>query len=72
MTGKRNLVYVMKSQGHFEAREVMLGSRIDGKYEITMGLSAGEEIAASGGYLIDSESQLRGMNSNKNMNMKMN
>ena len=67
LTGKRNLVYVMKSQGHFEAREVMLGSRIDGKYEITMGLSAGEEIAASGGYLIDSESQLRGMNSNHKM-----
>jgi Cu(I)/Ag(I) efflux system membrane fusion protein len=67
LTGKRNLVYVLKSKGHFEAREVMLGSRIDGKYEITMGLSAGEEIAASGGYLIDSESQLRGMNSNHKM-----
>ena len=72
LTGKRNLVYVKKSPGHFEAREVKLGSRIDGKYEVLEGLSAGEEIAASGGYLIDSESQLRGMNSNKNMNVKMN
>jgi Cu(I)/Ag(I) efflux system membrane fusion protein len=72
LTGKRNLVYVKKSAGHFEAREVMLGSRVDGKYEVLSGLSVGEEIAASGGYLIDSESQLRGLNSDKNMNMKMN
>ena len=69
LTGKRNLVYVLKSPGHFEAREVKLGSRIDGKYEVLEGLSAGEEIAASGGYLIDSESQLRGSNENKNMKM---
>jgi Cu(I)/Ag(I) efflux system membrane fusion protein len=65
-------VYVKKSAGHFEAREVMLGSRLDGKYEVLSGLSVGEEIAASGGYLIDSESQLRGLNSDKNMKMKMN
>ena len=67
LTGKRNLVYVKTGPGHFEAREVQLGSRIDSKYEILGGLSAGEEIAASGGYLIDSESQLRGMNSNHKM-----
>jgi membrane fusion protein, copper/silver efflux system len=71
-TGKRNLVYVKKSAGHFEAREVQVGARLEGRYEILSGLSAGEEIAASGGYLIDSESQLRGLNSDKNMNMKMN
>jgi membrane fusion protein, copper/silver efflux system len=72
LTGKRDLVYVKKSAGHFEAREVQVGARIEGRYEILSGLSVGEEIAASGGYLIDSESQLRGLNSDKNMNMKMN
>ena len=71
LTGKRNIVYVLKSPGHFEAHEVMLGNKVDGRYEILGGLSAGDEIAASGGYLIDSESQLRGMNNNANMNMKM-
>ena len=65
LTGKRNLVYVKKSPGHFEAREVQLGNKIDGRYEILAGLSAGEEIVASGGYLIDSESQLRGLNNNQ-------
>ncbi|MDR3610304.1 MAG: efflux RND transporter periplasmic adaptor subunit [Ignavibacteriaceae bacterium] len=65
LTGKRNIVYVKVSAGHFEAREVQVGSRIDGRYEILSGLSSGEEIAASGGYLIDSESQLRGINNNE-------
>jgi Cu(I)/Ag(I) efflux system membrane fusion protein len=72
LTGERNLVYVKKSAGHFEAREVKLGSKLDGRYEILGGLSVGEEIAASGGYLIDSESQLRGINNDQHKNMKMN
>jgi membrane fusion protein, copper/silver efflux system len=72
LTGKRNLVYVKKSAGHFEAREVMIGSKVGDKYEILSGLSAGDEIAASGGYLIDSESQLRGINSDEHSKMKMN
>jgi len=58
LTGKRNLVYVRTSPGHFEAREVQLGLRLHDKYEIISGLSEGDEIASSGGYLIDSESQL--------------
>lgn len=60
ITGKRNLVYVkLDHENHFEAREVGLGTRFDGKYEITFGLKAGEEIVTEGGYLIDSESQLK-------------
>jgi Cu(I)/Ag(I) efflux system membrane fusion protein len=72
LTGVRNLVYVVKSAGRFEAREVKLGGKVGGRYVVLSGLSAGEEIAASGGYLIDSESQLRGLKSDKNMKMKMN
>jgi membrane fusion protein, copper/silver efflux system len=68
LTGKRNLVYVKVSAGHFEAREVQIGGKIGDKYEIVKGLMAGEEIAASGGYLIDSESQLRGSNTSMKMN----
>jgi Cu(I)/Ag(I) efflux system membrane fusion protein len=65
LTGKRNIVYVKVSAGHFEAREVQVGNRIDGRYEILSGLSSGEEVASSGGYLIDSESQLRGINNSE-------
>jgi Cu(I)/Ag(I) efflux system membrane fusion protein len=60
VTGKRNLVYVKADHdNHFQAREVGLGFRFDGKYEVTYGLSEGEEVVTQGGYLIDSESQLK-------------
>ena len=60
VTGKRNLVYVKADhEDHFQAREVSLGSRIEGKYEIVSGLSEGEVVVSEGGYLIDSESQLK-------------
>jgi Cu(I)/Ag(I) efflux system membrane fusion protein len=60
ITGKRNLVYVKAGHdNHFLAREVGLGSRFDGKYEITYGLTEGDEVVTQGGYLIDSESQLK-------------
>ena len=60
VTGKRNLVYVKADhENHFEAREVGLGTRFEGKYEILWGLQEGETVVSQGGYLIDSESQLR-------------
>jgi Cu(I)/Ag(I) efflux system membrane fusion protein len=36
-----------------------VGTRFDNKYEITSGLSEGEVVVSEGGYLIDSESQLK-------------
>jgi Cu(I)/Ag(I) efflux system membrane fusion protein len=63
ITGKRNLVYVKtEHENHFEAREVGLGSRFNDKYEITWGLTEGEIVVSEGGYLIDSESQLKSGN----------
>ncbi len=60
VTGKRNLVYVkVGSANNFQAREVLLGEKSDGKYGIISGLSEGEEIVREGGYLLDSESQLK-------------
>ncbi len=38
----------------------MLGAKVDDKYQIISGLKEGEIIAATGGYLLDSESQLKG------------
>ena len=63
-TGKRNLVYIKKEhENHFEAREIGLGLKFNGKYEVLWGLDAGEIIVVEGGYLIDSESQLKSGNS---------
>ena len=57
-TGKRKVVWVEKSAGVFEPRDVQTGARSGDKVQILSGLNAGDKVAASGGYLIDSESQL--------------
>ncbi len=60
-TGTRQIVYVDKGEGYFEPREVMLGLKAEGMTEVTMGIEAGEKVAASGTFLIDSEAQLKGV-----------
>jgi hypothetical protein len=56
--GTRDIVFVAKSDGYFEPRVVMLGSKAQGYYEVLQGLSENEEVATSGNFLIDSESKL--------------
>ncbi len=58
-TGTRQIVYVDKGEGNFEPREVMLGMRAEGMREVMTGLKAGEKVAASATFLIDSEAQLK-------------
>jgi Cu(I)/Ag(I) efflux system membrane fusion protein len=60
-TGTRQIVYVGKGDGYFEPREVMLGLRAEGFREVLMGLKAGEKVAASAAFLVDSEAQLKGV-----------
>jgi Cu(I)/Ag(I) efflux system membrane fusion protein len=60
-TGTRQIVYVDKGEGLFEPREVMLGIRAEGFREVLMGLKAGEKVASSATFLIDSEAQLKGV-----------
>ncbi len=60
-TGTRQIVYVDKDEGYFEPREVMLGIRAEGFREVVMGLKAGEKVASSATFLIDSEAQLKGV-----------
>jgi Cu(I)/Ag(I) efflux system membrane fusion protein len=60
-TGTRQVVYVDKGEGVFEPREVMLGARGEGFREVLAGLKAGEKVASSATFLIDSEAQLKGV-----------
>jgi len=60
-TGTRQIVYVDKGEGYFEPREVKLGTRADGYREVLSGLKAGERVARSATFLIDSEAQLKGV-----------
>jgi Cu(I)/Ag(I) efflux system membrane fusion protein len=59
-TGSRQVVWIQVQDGVFEPREVKAGVRVGDRVQILQGLAKGEVIAASGAYLIDSESQLRG------------
>ena len=58
-TGDRQLVYVQKEPGTYEAREVKLGRKADGYDEIVSGLKEGEKVATSANFLIDSESRIQ-------------
>ena len=59
IAGKRAVVWTKTADGMFEARSVQIGNRFVDKYQIVSGLNEGDEIAATGGFLIDSESQLK-------------
>lgn len=59
-SGKRQTVWVESQPGMFEPREVQVGQQTDDKIQILSGINAGDKVAVSGAYLIDSESQLKG------------
>lgn len=58
-TGRRDIVWVETGPGVFELREVELGMRSGEKFEVLSGLREGEMAVTQGGFLIDSEAQLR-------------
>ncbi len=58
-TGLTKMVYVDLGDGYFEARRITAGVTADGRVEVLSGLKAGERIAVSGNFLLDSESRLR-------------
>lgn len=58
-TGKRVVVMVRKENGAFEPRAVSVGRDIGDDTEILQGLSEGDQVVASGQFLIDSEASLR-------------
>ena len=59
-TGKRQLVWVETKPGTFAPRDVKVGVKSGDCTQVLAGLQAGEKVAVSGGYLIDSEAQLKG------------
>lgn len=60
ITGRMAMTWVETAPNTFEPREVRTGHKSDGYYEILSGLSEGETVVTSGGFLLDSESQLKG------------
>jgi membrane fusion protein, copper/silver efflux system len=58
-TGREPRVWVESSPGRFEPRTVRVGLASGGLTEILGGVVEGEMVASTGGFLIDSESQLQ-------------
>ncbi|HUL37839.1 MAG TPA: efflux RND transporter periplasmic adaptor subunit [Thermodesulfobacteriota bacterium] len=58
-TGLRQLAIVDKGSGYFEPREVKVGAKVEGYYEVIKGLKTGERVVTSANFLIDSESKLK-------------
>ncbi|HNV86836.1 MAG TPA: efflux RND transporter periplasmic adaptor subunit [Candidatus Omnitrophota bacterium] len=59
VTGEKNIVFIAKANDVFEPREVTLGAKADGFYQVKSGLQEGEKVVTSGNFLIDSESRLK-------------
>jgi Cu(I)/Ag(I) efflux system membrane fusion protein len=58
-TGQRSVVFVDLGDGRLAPREVQLGSRAGGYYEVLEGLRAGEIVVTSGNFLVAAESKIR-------------
>jgi len=62
-TGTRKIVFVVHASAdggaHIVPREVVLGPQVAGHYRVTSGVSAGEIVATSAQFLLDSESRLK-------------
>ncbi len=58
-SGSRNIVVLDRGNGTFQVREVALGVNGNGMWEVTDGISEGDQIVVSSQFLIDSESNLK-------------
>lgn len=60
-TGARIIVLTARKGGLFKPADVRIGRETGGNTEIVSGLSEGQEVVASGQFLIDSEANLKGV-----------
>jgi len=58
-SGTRQIAFIDHGDGHFEPREIETGARAGEDFVVTKGLRAGERVATSANFLLDSESQLQ-------------
>lgn len=58
-TGPRRIVFVDLGDGRYEPREVRLGAKNEGSFEVLAGLRAGDVVVTSGNFLLDAEARLQ-------------
>jgi len=62
-SGREQRVFVERSPGVFEPRDVQVGWRFGDRVEVVKGLSEGERVVSAGTFLVDSESRLKSTHS---------
>lgn len=60
-TGRRALVMLAEDGGRYRPVEVRLGPENAGRTVVTQGLTEGQQVVASGQFLLDSEASLKGL-----------
>jgi len=60
-TGRRTLVYLLDAPGRYRPVEVEVGPEIGERIVVRKGVEAGQQVVASGQFLIDSEATLQGV-----------
>lgn len=60
-TGKRSVVMLAESNGRYRPVEIRTGQESDERTEVLSGLQEGQQVVASGQFLLDSEASLRGI-----------
>ena len=58
-SGLKKTVFVERSAGVFEPRQVETGWRFGGRVQIVEGLAAGDRVVVAGTFLLDAERRLR-------------
>lgn len=57
--GRMKIAFVDRGEGYLEPREVKLGVKGEGVYEVLAGVAEGEKVVTSANFLVDSESSLK-------------
>ena len=60
-TGRRTLIMLAEGEGKYRPVEVSVGRESGDKTEVLAGLEEGQQVVASGQFLLDSEASLRGL-----------
>ena len=60
-TGTRQVVFVEKEKGVYEPRSIRIGRCTQDMCEVLNGLKEGERVVVKGGFLLDSEAQIKGL-----------
>ncbi|MBM3328368.1 MAG: HlyD family efflux transporter periplasmic adaptor subunit [Calditrichaeota bacterium] len=71
VSGRGTAVWVEVEPGHYEPRHVTTGSRQDGMVAVLDGITIDDVVVFSGGYLIDSDAQIKRLGSGHNHGAKV-